>query len=367
MMNNTWANQTCKLTSGTIITGKWHHQHYRILKPLGHGATGIVYLAEGKNGLSALKVSGNSMSITSEVNVLKHFSKVHGGNPKVHGGNPKVQGIPPKVQGTSLGPALIDVDDWINPITKTQVPFYVMEYVKGKQYLDFIGENGEEWIGVLTIQLLSNLQELHQAGWVFGDLKPENLIVSDRPVQLRFIDVGGTTLNGRSIKEFTDFFDRGYWGLGTRKAEPSYDIFAAAMIVINSVYPKRFKRNENGYEQLIAVLQSNPYLQQHSSVLKNAIMGKYKYASEMKQEFLQSLYSTPSRRTSAVQKQSAGAKRHSAKKQSAAAIKQTVSHPKSTRVQVKKKKSKVSGWIETLMIIAALCIIYSFYVYHYLL
>lgn len=360
MMNNTSVNQTCKLVPGTIVTGKWHHNHYRIIKLLGHGATGIVYLAEGKNGLSALKVSENSMSITSEVNVLKHFSKVQGTYQKV-------QGSHSKVQGSSLGPALIDVDDWINPISRTQVPFYVMEYVKGKQYLDFIGANGEEWIGVLTVQLLANLQELHQAGWVFGDLKPENLIVSDRPVQLRFIDVGGTTLNGRSIKEFTDFFDRGYWGLGTRKAEPSYDLFAAAMIVINSVYPKRFKKNENGAQQLMAVLQSNPYLHKHSPVLENAIMGKYKYASEMKQDFLQSLYSTPSRRTSAVQKQSAGAKRNSGKKQSAAAIKQTVSQQKSTRVQVKKKKSKVSGWIETLMIIAALCIIYSFYVYHYLL
>jgi serine/threonine-protein kinase len=251
MMNNTSANQTCKAAAGTIIKGKWHHQQYRILKPLGQGATGIVYLAEGKHGLSALKVSENSMSITSEVNVLKHFSKV---------------------QGNSLGPALIDVDDWMNPRTQTQVPFYVMEYIKGKQYLDFIQNNGHEWIGVLTIQLLSNLQELHQAGWVFGDLKPENLIVADRPVQLRFIDVGGTTLKGRSIKEFTDFFDRGYWGLGTRKAEAEYDLFAAAMIVINSVYPKRFKKQGDGGGQLNAVIQSNPYLRQHSAVLNNAIL-----------------------------------------------------------------------------------------------
>ncbi|MDQ0856795.1 serine/threonine-protein kinase [Bacillus sp. V2I10] len=328
MMNNTSANQTCKVAPGTIIKGKWHHQQYRILKPLGQGATGIVYLAEGKHGLSALKVSENSMSITSEVNVLKHFSKV---------------------QGNSLGPALIDVDDWMNPRTQTQVPFYVMEYIKGKQYLDFIHNNGHEWIGVLTIQLLSNLQELHQAGWVFGDLKPENLIVADRPVQLRFIDVGGTTLKGRSIKEFTDFFDRGYWGLGTRKAEAEYDLFAAAMIVINSVYPKRFKKQGDGGGQLNAVIQSNPYLRQHSAVLNNAILGKYKYASEMKQDFLQSLYPKRSRKPPASVRQPAPNQQQ-----------------KKTRVQVK-KKSKVSGWLETVMIIAALCIIYSFYVYHYLM
>ena len=37
---------------------------------------------------------------------------------------------------------------------------------------------------------------------------------------------------GSSIKEFTEFYDRGYWGLGSRKAEPSYDLFAVAMIMI---------------------------------------------------------------------------------------------------------------------------------------
>lgn len=85
----------------------------------------------------------------------------------------------------------------------------MMEYISGKQYLDFISNQGLEWIGVLTVQLLSNLEELHRAGWVFGDLKPENLMVAERPVKLRFIDVGGTTLNGRSIKEFTDFLTEG--------------------------------------------------------------------------------------------------------------------------------------------------------------
>lgn len=78
MMNNTSMNQTCNLLPGTVVEGKWHHNKYRIVKPLGQGATGIVYLAEGRSGLAALKVSGNSMSITSEVNVLKHFSKVRG-------------------------------------------------------------------------------------------------------------------------------------------------------------------------------------------------------------------------------------------------------------------------------------------------
>nr|WGE03289.1 hypothetical protein P5651_03265 [Bacillus subtilis] len=38
-------------------------------------ANGIVYLAEASDGHVALKVSDDSLSITSEVNVLKSFSK----------------------------------------------------------------------------------------------------------------------------------------------------------------------------------------------------------------------------------------------------------------------------------------------------
>ena len=67
------------------------------------------------------------------------------------------------------------------------------------------------------MQLLNDLDKLHQNGWVFGDLKPENLIVTGPPPKIRCIDVGGTTIKGRAIKEFTEFYDRGYWGLGQEK------------------------------------------------------------------------------------------------------------------------------------------------------
>ena len=64
---------------------------YIIIKELGYGANGVVYLAQWHNQHVALKISDNGTSITSEVNVLKSFAKV---------------------QGSVLGPSLLDVDDW---------------------------------------------------------------------------------------------------------------------------------------------------------------------------------------------------------------------------------------------------------------
>src|SRR5699024_9473064 len=94
-------------------------------------------------------------SMTVEVNVLKALQKV---------------------QGSRLGPYLLDVDDWKAPSGNTYA-FYVMEYLQGESMASFIQRNGKEWIGVLMLQLLKDLEQLHESGWVFGDLKAENLLV----------------------------------------------------------------------------------------------------------------------------------------------------------------------------------------------
>src|SRR5690606_32927785 len=112
---------------------------------------------------------------------------------------------------------------------------------------------------------------LHKQGWVFGDLKPDNLIITGPPIRIRCIDVGGTTAIGRAIKEYTEFYDRGYWGLGTRRAEPSYDLFAIAMIMINSCYPQRFPKREGGIRQLTRAIDASHELTKYKTVLIKAL------------------------------------------------------------------------------------------------
>ncbi|MBM7650288.1 serine/threonine-protein kinase [Bacillus ectoiniformans] len=250
---------------GTVIRGKWHNHTYIIERELGYGATGTVYLVKGQQGSAALKVS-SQLSITSEMNVLKAFDKV---------------------QGSSLGPSLLDTDDWQD---RGQLfSFYVMEYIHGPTLSTFIQSRGPSWIGVLMLQLLENLQALHNEGWVFGDIKPDNLIVTGTPFSLRCIDVGGTTKQGRAIKEYTEFFDRGYWGAGSRKAEPSYDLFAAAMVAVSLVYPKRFARKERDPEQLVKMIRQSKELEPYAGVLIKAIKGKYHSALDMRKEMLTAL------------------------------------------------------------------------------
>jgi serine/threonine protein kinase, bacterial len=332
---NTSRSQEVNLQDGMTVTGRWHKHTYHIIKKLGSGATGSVYLAHNNQKKVALKISNNDMAITSEVNVLKHFSKV---------------------QGKILGPSLVDVDD--STIAGNKYSFYVMEYLSGEPVFDFLKTRGQEWLGIFIIQLLTDLHELHKAGWVFGDLKPDNLIIVGPPPRIRWLDVGGTTLIGRSIKEYTEFFDRGYWGMGSRKAEPSYDLFAVAMIMLNIVYPKRFEKKTGGMADLKLKIEQSLLLKPYKGVLLNAVQGNYKTAIEMKSAMMNSTNSTGAYSAS-------GAKRVNKPKK-------TVSHHSNVNntrtvhynnLPKDKPRSKVKGFFETILLTSFILLVYVLYLF----
>ncbi|WP_338066689.1 serine/threonine protein kinase [Peribacillus acanthi] len=321
MMNNTMRN-LCNIAPGSTIQGKWNKGQYKVIKELGYGANGIVYLAEKDKLMVALKISDNSASITSEMNILKSFSKV---------------------QGSALGPSFIEADDWVR--NGKILPFYVMEYIQGDSFLPFIQKKGHGWTGVLMLQLLASLDELHANGWIFGDIKPENLIVTQPNSKIRCVDVGGTTIIGRSVKEFTEFFDRGYWGLGSRKAEPSYDLFAVAMVMINSAYPNRFQKGNDNLSILMNVIDRKTELHPYKDILEKALRGRYTRATEMRKDLF-SILNSQSRTKKTVIKQ-----------------KPVQVNTSTTRIQPKKIRRKSTGYIETFVILLVVSFLYALYIY----
>ncbi|MBY0095463.1 serine/threonine protein kinase [Mesobacillus maritimus] len=323
MMNNTLKSLS-NLSPGTTIRGKWYQKQYTIIKELGYGANGVVYLVRDSNRQAALKISDNPSSITSEVNVLKSFNKV---------------------QGSALGPSLLDVDDWEQQ--GKQHSFYVMEFIKGPDLLSFIQQKGSEWLGVLMLQLLADLEILHQNGWVFGDLKPENLLVTGPPARIRCIDVGGTTIKGRAIKEFTEFYDRGYWGLGSRKADERYDLFAVAMIIVNTSYPRRFNKTTGGLPQIMGMVKQKQELAKYETVINKALSGHYQTAGEMRRDVLSVLQPRKSGASSAQQAQA----------------KSRVQVHKTRTGKHSSKPKKKSHFLETVFLIAAISMMYFFYLY----
>ncbi|MFZ3579245.1 serine/threonine protein kinase [Virgibacillus sp. DJP39] len=270
-MNHQSKKHGIELKAGKQITGKWHNKSYTVLKKLGSGAIGSVYLCDAGGKRVALKISEKSMSMTMEVNVLKSFQKV---------------------QGSRLGPHLIDVDDWVITSGNT-LSFYVMEYIRGQSLSTFIKQHGSTWIGVFMLQLLDDLTELHKAGWVFGDLKEENLLIAHTTRKIRWIDVGGTTQIGRAIKEYTEFYDRGYWGMGSRRAEPSYDLFSLVMVFVKVFYPNQFERNgKDGEVVILSKIKEVAPLRPYLPCLAKAVQGKYQSTTEMKHD-LDHIFNSP--------------------------------------------------------------------------
>ncbi|WP_026578993.1 protein kinase domain-containing protein [Bacillus sp. SB47] len=339
-MKNTSTSLAASLKPGAAVVGKWNNHSYKIIRQLGKGANGVVYLADSGKGRVALKVSDDSLSITSEVNVLKSFSKA---------------------QAKAMGPSFFDVDDMMVAGAGKKLSFYVMEYIEGPLLLRYVNEKGEEWIPVLISQLLSSLSAIHREGWVFGDLKPENLIVTGPPPQIRCIDVGGTTKEGRAIKEYTEFFDRGYWEFGTRKAEPSYDLFSVAMIMVNCAVKKEFKKTARPQEQLMSVIDGQPFLKRYKPVLASALKGSYRTADEMKGDLL--AIGRPSRMQSSRQSRTA-------RSSSASAPSQGPRHKRGTPQQQmfrsgrrkQRNSSKSGGVFETLLIVVSVLALYFAYI-----
>jgi serine/threonine protein kinase len=253
---------------------------------------------------------------------------------------------------------LLDVDDWQS--NNGRISFYVMEYIQGPDFLSFLQQKGKSWTSVLFLQLLNDLDKLHENGWVFGDLKPENLIVTGPPPKIRCIDVGGTTIQGRAIKEFTEFYDRGYWGLGSRKAEPSYDLFAVAMIMINTAYPKRLTKTSGGISQLRDAIRQKPELLAWEKVILKALQGHYSSAKQMRADLLDLMVDKkmpdpllkPIGPTKPSQKQPP---RPDSK-----------GNQPVTRQHYRKKKKK-SGWMEFWLIAIVLGLLYGWYTFNKLL
>jgi serine/threonine protein kinase len=195
------------LTPGTIIQGKWSKERIVVDRRLGTGANGEVYLVRCGTRTAAMKVSPHSGDIALEWGILQKLATTGHVFPR-----PVLADDAP-----SLGPAY----------------FYVMEWVPGRPFSEvFHGLTGAHQRTILCL-IAEGLRQLHQTGHAFCDIKPENILIQTQPtLSVRFIDVGGVTAFGRSVRQFTPLYDRAFWGCGTRQAEPSYDVMAVALLVV---------------------------------------------------------------------------------------------------------------------------------------
>jgi serine/threonine protein kinase len=242
---------------GTILSGKWNKKQYRVERLLGAGTNGKVYLVKLGKLFYALKLGFDAADHQSEINALKRLSK----------------------SNTSFRDYLLDVDDY--HADGINYPFYVMRYIKGEILPDFLLRNGRDWISLIGLNMLRKLTELHEQDYIFGDIKMQNMLVSGYG-EVELIDFGGVTVKGRAVKQFTEIYDRGYWGAGMRSADEAYDLFAFAVLLISSTESEQGMKGidkllpqTRSVDVLLDMLQKNKSLQSVAPLLRKALLGQY--------------------------------------------------------------------------------------------
>lgn len=209
-----------------IVEGKWNKNRYKIVKKLGEGGVGVVYkainLLDNKN--YALKFSEDNVSINREYNILKELEEVDS-VVKVY-----------------------EIDD--TNIRASIYYFIAMECIEGKTLNEYRKTNSIKTKDALyiIIILLNFMGEIHKRGYILGDTKLHNIMISSHGSRVRFIDLGGVVKLGGTLKEFTFAYDRASWGKGSRISEPSYDLFSATIILVNlllhaNINPKKHTLN----------------------------------------------------------------------------------------------------------------------------
>nr|WP_240903902.1 serine/threonine protein kinase [Chengkuizengella sediminis] len=235
---------------------------------LGEGTSGKVYLVKHDQKLFAMKIGSDDISLQSEINILKKINKKPEPEKKL----------------------FIDSDDL--DLNGEIYPYYVMKYIQGLDAKLFLNSYGHQWFHLVGLNILNQLQALHQMDLIFGDLKIENVIVSEFG-KVTLIDYGGVTSKGRSVKQFTQIYDRGHWIAGTRKADEAYDIFSFAilcLILTDAFSISNLASEKKSGAYLLKKAKMNPHCKRMIPFLEKAINGKFSSTRCAREEWKKLMY-----------------------------------------------------------------------------
>jgi eukaryotic-like serine/threonine-protein kinase len=166
---------------GSVLGGR-----YRILKLLGEGGMGAVYIGEQQMGTKVRKVAVKTLH--------PHLSK-----------DPKVKARFQREVGTIAElehPNTIQVYDF--GTTDDGILYLVMEFVAGTNVADILEKNGAMEVGrveKIMTQVCGSLEEAHSRGIIHRDLKPENVVLTERAGTKDFVKVLDFGIAKRSNEE----------------------------------------------------------------------------------------------------------------------------------------------------------------------
>jgi uncharacterized protein (TIGR02145 family) len=145
---------------------------YKILKKIGSGGMGDVYLAEHEKLAKKVAIKSLHKNLASDTSFRERFSK----EAKIHS----------KLDHPNIV-KLLDYKERKDGL------FLIMEYVDGKQLDEYIkkvtGPIPEKELTALFMQVLDAISYAHEAGLVHRDIKPSNIMI-DKKGKIKVLDFG---------------------------------------------------------------------------------------------------------------------------------------------------------------------------------
>lgn len=235
------------LKSGDIIIGKWNKNKYYIITKIGEGGIGSVYKVTTENGMTyALKISDILHSITREYNILCEINEI------------------------KCIPKAYEIDDCI--IDGKIYYFFIMEFISGKSLKDAISNSKISLRNKLSISLvvMDKLVELFNHGYMYIDIKPDNIYFDKKNKSIKLVDFGGLIKEGSNIIEYTPCYYLGTWKFIEDRNYYDILIFSISMLILTMISKNEF--NPLAYD-LESIIKFAGKLNVNSDVKKLIIKG----------------------------------------------------------------------------------------------